>query len=38
MKSLAYTLNKIWLDDHAVIGKPYELPEEEMLKAAEEHI
>ena len=36
LKSLAYTLNKIWLDDHAVIGKPYELPEEEMLKAAEE--
>ena len=38
LKSLAYTLNKIWLDDHAVIGKPYELPEEKMLKAAEEHI
>ena len=36
LKSLAYTLNKIWLDDHAVIGKPYELHEEEMLKAAEE--
>ena len=36
IKSLAYTLNKIWLDDHAVIGKPYELPEEEILKAAEE--
>ena len=36
LKSLAYTLNKIWLDDHAAIGKPYELPEEEMLKAAEE--
>ena len=36
LESLAYTLNKIWLDDHAVIGKPYELPEEEMLKAAEE--
>ena len=36
LKSLAYTLNKIWLDDYAVIGKPYELPEEEMLKAAEE--
>jgi len=35
LKSLAYTLNKIWLDDHAVIGKPYELPEEEILKAAE---
>ena len=36
LKSLAFTLNKIWLDDHAVIGKPYELPEEPMLKAAEE--
>ena len=36
LKSLAYTLNKIWLDDYAVIGKPYELPKEEMLKAAEE--
>ena len=36
LKSLAYTLNKIWLEDHAVIGKPYELHEEEMLKAAEE--
>ena len=36
LKSLAYTLNKIWLDDHAVIGKPYELPEEETLNAAEE--
>ena len=36
LKSLAYTLNKICLDDHAVIGKPYELPEEEMPKAAEE--
>ena len=36
LKSLAYPLNKIWLDDHVVIGKPYELPEEETLKAAEE--
>ena len=36
LKSLAYTLNKIWLDDYAVIGKPYEQPEEEILKAAEE--
>ena len=35
LKSLAYTLNKIWLEDHAVQGKPYELPEEEMPKAAE---
>jgi len=36
LKSLAYTLNKIWLDDHAVIGKPYDMPEGEMQKAAEE--
>ena len=35
LKSLAYTLNKIWLEDNAVIGKPYELQEESMLKAAE---
>ena len=37
LKSLAYTLNKIWLEDHAVIGKPYPKLEEEdgMLKAAE---
>ena len=35
LKSLAFTLNKIWLDDHAVIGKPYELSEEPILKAAE---
>ena len=37
LKSLAYTLNKIWLEDHAVIGKPYLKLEEEdgMLKAAE---
>ena len=38
LKSLAFTLNKIWLEDHAVIGKPYPQIEEEdgMLKAAEE--
>ncbi len=38
LKSLAFTLNKIWLNDHAVIGKPYPKLEEEdgMLKAAEE--
>jgi DNA mismatch endonuclease (patch repair protein) len=38
LKSLAYTLNKIWLEDHAVIGKPYQKMEEEgeYLKAAEE--
>ena len=37
LKSLAFTLNKIWLDDHAV-KKPYPRLEEEdgMLKAAEE--
>ena len=36
LKSLAYTLNKIWLDDHAV-KKPYPKLEEEdgMLMAAE---
>ena len=38
LKSLAFTLNKIWLEEHAVIGKPYPQLEEEdgMLKAAEE--
>ena len=38
LKSLAFTLNKIWLEEHAVIGKPYPKLEEEngMLKAAEE--
>ena len=38
LKSLAYTLNKIWLEDHAAIVKPYPDMEEEesMLKAAEE--
>ena len=37
LKSLAYTLNKIWLDDHTV-KKPYPHLEEEggMQKAAEE--
>ena len=37
LKSLAYTLNKIWLEDHATIGKPYPNMEEEggLLKAAE---
>lgn len=40
LKSLAFTLNKIWLEEHAVIGKPYPKFEEEddMLKAAEEQI
>ena len=40
LKSLAFTLNKIWLEEHAVIGKPYPQLEEEdgMLKAAEEQI
>ena len=39
LKSLAFTLNKIWLDDHAV-KKPYPKLEEEdgMLKAAEERL
>ena len=39
LKSLAYTLNKIWLDDHAV-KKPYPKLEEEggMLKAAEDRL
>ena len=38
LKSLAYTLNEIWLKEHAVIGKPYPEMEEEggVLKAAEE--
>ena len=40
LKSLAFTLNKSWLEEHAVIGKPYPQLEEEdgMLKAAEEQI
>ena len=40
LKSLAFTLNKIWLEEHAIIGKPYPQLEEEdgMLKAAEEQI
>ena len=38
LKSLAYTLNKMWLEEHAIIGKPYPQLEEEngMLKAAED--
>ena len=38
LKSLVFTLNKIWLDEHAVIGKPYPKPSEEegMLMAAED--
>ena len=38
LKSLAFTLNKIWLEEHAVIGKPYPKLEEEdgILKAAED--
>ena len=38
LKSLAFTLNKIWLEDHRVNVKPYPQLEEEggMLKAAEE--
>ena len=38
LKSLVYTLNKIWLDDHRVVSPAYPQLEEEsdMLKAAEE--
>ena len=38
LKSLAFTLNKIWLDDHRAAAFPYPQLEEEdgMLKAAEE--
>ena len=38
LKSLAFTLNKIWLEDNSVDVKPYPRLEEEggMLKAAEE--
>ena len=40
LKSLVFTLNKIWLEEHAVIGKPYPQLEEEdgMLIAAEEDV
>ena len=39
LKSLVFTLNKIWLEDHRVNVKPYSLLEEEegMLKAAEDN-
>ena len=38
LKSLTFTLNKIWLEDHRVNVKPYPQLDEEggMLKAAEE--
>ena len=38
LKSLVYTLNKIWLEDHQAVVKAYPHHEEEnyMLKAAEE--
>ena len=36
LRSLAYTLNKIWLEDHKVKIGPYPEIEDEMLKAAEE--
>ena len=38
LKSLAFTLNKIWLDDHRVASKPHPQMEEEngMLKAADD--
>ena len=40
LKSVAFTLNKIWLEEHAVIGIPYPKLDEEdgMQKAAEEQI
>ena len=40
LKSLVYTLNKIWLYDHQAIVKAYPIMEEDggMLKAAEETI
>lgn len=38
LKSLAFTLNKIWLDDHRAAAIPYPQLEEEygILNAAEE--
>ena len=38
LKSLAFTLNRIWLEDHAVVGKPYPKLENEdgILMAAED--
>ena len=40
LKSLAFTLNKIWLEDYTVKGKPYPQMDEEdgMLIAAEDNI
>ena len=40
LKSIAFTLNKIWLDDHQAVVKDYPRLEEEsgMLKAAEEEV
>ena len=32
---LGASFAKRWLEDHAVVGKPYELPEVPMLNAAE---
>jgi DNA mismatch endonuclease (patch repair protein) len=39
LKSLVYTLNKIWLDDHCITKAPYPRLEEEdgLLKAAEDN-
>ena len=38
LSSLAYTLNRIWLEDHAVkVSYPYREEEPESLLAAEEH-
>ena len=37
LKSLVFTLNKIWLEDHAAIGKPYpKLEEEDSIPMAAE--
>lgn len=39
LRALAFTLNRIWLEDHAVVNKPYPKLEEEgenYLKAAED--
>ena len=35
LDSIAFTLNHIWLQDHGAKSKPYVVPEEEYLMAAE---
>ena len=38
LKSLVYTLNKIWLEEHAVVGNPYpEITEEDGMPKVAEH-